>query len=97
MPLLIGGLAILGVWLAIALLEILAPGPTVRWRRRILSRRGGRFGGTPVAAAFDGMTHDSDDPDGWRRPDVQQRVRMIGFVNLALAVLFGLFLVLATR
>ena len=95
-PLFIGGV-ILGVWLAIALLEILAPGPTVRWRRRILSRRGGRFGGTPVAAAFDGMTHDSDDPDGWRRPDVQQRVRMIGFVNLALAVLFGVFLVLATR
>jgi hypothetical protein len=50
-----------------------------------------------VAAAFDGMTHEPDDPDGWRRPDVQQRVRMIGFVNLALAVLFGVVLVLAVR
>lgn len=96
-PLFIGGLVIIGVWLSIALLEILAPGPTLRWRRRILNRRGDRFGGAPVAAAFDGMTHEPDDPDGWRRPDVQQRVRIIGFVNLALAVLFGVFLVLAAR
>ena len=85
------------MWLAIALLEILAPGPTLRWRRRILNRRGGRLGSAQVAAVFDGITHEPDDPDGWRRPDVQRRVRMIGFVNLALAVLFGVFLVLATR
>lgn len=93
----IGGLVIIGVWLAIASLEILAPGPTIRWRRRILDRRGGRLGSAQVAAVFDATTREPDDPDAWRRPDVQRRVRMIGFVNLALAVLFGVFLVLVAR
>jgi hypothetical protein len=96
-PLFIGGLVILGAWLAIALLEILAPGPAIRWRRRILERRGHRFGSAQIAAAFNHITHERDDPDGWRDPSVQQRVRMIGLVNFALAVLFGLFLVLARR
>jgi hypothetical protein len=96
-PLFIGGLVILAVWLVIALFEILAPGPSIRWRRRILDKPGRRIGSAQVAAAFDHITHERDDPDGWRDPSVQQRMRMIGFVNLALAVLFASFLVLASR
>jgi hypothetical protein len=96
-PLFIGGLVILAVWLVIALFEILAPGQAIRWRRRFLNKREHRIGSAQVAAAFDHITHERDDPHGWRDPSVQQRVRMIGFVNLALAVLFASFLVLASR
>jgi hypothetical protein len=96
-PLFVGGLVILVMWVAIALLTILAPGPSIRWRRRILDKRGELFGSAQVATAIDGITHERDDPDGWRSPAVQQRVRMIGSVNLALAVLFGVFLILAAR
>jgi hypothetical protein len=88
--------AVVGLWFAIALLEILVPSLAIRWRRRLIDKQRGRFGSRHVADFFDQLTGERGYPDAWTIPSVQRRVRVLGLANLLLACLAA-FVLAASR
>jgi hypothetical protein len=83
---------VVGLGFAIALLEIFVPARAIRWRRRLIDKRPGRFGRRQVADFLDQLTRERGHPDAWAIPQVRNRVRVLGLLNLLLACLAALVL-----
>jgi hypothetical protein len=79
----------ISAWIVVALAEIIVPAHAIRWRRRILMRKRGRFGAAAVGRAFDGLTGEDPDPQADQSSSTVDRVRVIGLINLLLAATAG--------
>jgi hypothetical protein len=91
---------LLAVWGGLALLEIIAPGVVIRWRRRWLNARWNNvwsWKSATVSDWFDGLTGEKDAEKPWTSPSVRNRVRLIGVFNLMLATCTAFVIVALAR